>query len=305
MDKMARLQALEAELARRKASRAKFENAVAANRASVGDASFINYFQQSKDSEERERLQRVANESEKARQKYEAERIAKANAQTYLDELAKDYYTTSIDLESIPDGESSARAKTERYLDYIREKAEKLAAEHGLSLPADFASKAKTEPTPKPTDANAVVLKNFLETKKNAGTLTDADKREKSLRVRQPLDLALAVLFANAKDDGSAIRVGERAVRWPEVGGNTAFRPLELDGGILAHCHKLLDLFALHLNSSWKIISRFSLAWLVVQYCFAVWETSISTSSLPDNRSAMRSAKYTERCCPPVQPKDT
>ena len=175
MDKMARLQALEAELARRKASRAKFENAVAANRASVGDASFINYFQQRKDSEERERLQRVANESEKARQKYEAERIAKANAQTYLDELAKDYYTTSIDLESIPDVESSARAKTERYLDYIRDKAEKLAAEHGLSLPADFASKAKTEPTPKPTDANAVVLKNFLETKKNAGTLTDAD----------------------------------------------------------------------------------------------------------------------------------
>ena len=44
-----------------------------------------------------------------------------------------------------------------------------------MNLPADFASKAKTEPTPKPTDANAVVLKNFLETKKNAGTLTDAD----------------------------------------------------------------------------------------------------------------------------------
>lgn len=175
MDKMARLQALEAELARRKESRERFENEVAANRASVGDASFINYFQHRKDAEERERLQRVANEAEKARQKDEAERIAKANAQTYLNELAKDYYTTSIDLESIPEVESSARAKTERYLDYIREKAEKLAAEHGLSLPADFASKEKTEQTPKPTDANAVVLKNFLETKKNAGTLTDAD----------------------------------------------------------------------------------------------------------------------------------
>ena len=175
MDKMARLQALEAELARRKARRERFENEVAANRASVGDDSFINYFQQRKDAEERERLQRVANEAEKARQKDEAERIAKANAQTYLDELAKDYFTTSIDLESIPDVESSARAKTERYLDYIREKAEKLATEHGLNLPADFASKSKTGQTPKPTDASAVVLKNFLETKKNAGTLTDAD----------------------------------------------------------------------------------------------------------------------------------
>ena len=131
------------------------------------------------------------------------------------------------------------------------------------------------------------------------------DVGHRFLYVRQSLDFTLAVLFADAKDDGSAVRVGERAVRRPEVGGNAAFRPLELDGDILALCHKLLDLFALHLNSSWKIVSRFSLAWLVVQYCFAVWETSISTSSMPDNRSAMRSAKYTERCCPPVQPKAT
>jgi len=47
-----------------------------------------------------------------------------------------------------------------------------------------------------------------------------------------------------------------RSNREPRLRGGYAFRPLELDGGILALCHKLLDLFALHLNSSWKIISR-------------------------------------------------
>ena len=76
------------------------------------------------------------------------------------------------------------------------------------------------------------------------------DVGHRFLYIRQSLDLALAVLFADAKDDGSAVRVGERAVRWPEVGGNAAFRPLELDGGILALFHKFLDLFRFHLNPS-------------------------------------------------------
>ena len=37
----------------------------------------------------------------------------------------------------------------------------------------------------------------------------------------------------------------------------------------------------------------------------AVCATSTSTPSTPVSRSAMRSAKYTERCWPPVQPKAT
>lgn len=73
------------------------------------------------------------------------------------------------------------------------------------------------------------------------------DVGHRFLYIRQSLDLALAVLLADTKDDGSAIRVGERAVRWPEVGGNTAPRPLELDGVVLALRDKFLDFFRFHL----------------------------------------------------------
>ena len=66
------------------------------------------------------------------------------------------------------------------------------------------------------------------------------------LRVRQPLDLALAVLLPDAEDDDAAVRVGKRAVRRPEIGGHAAPRPLELDGGVLALGDKSLYLFALH-----------------------------------------------------------
>ena len=70
------------------------------------------------------------------------------------------------------------------------------------------------------------------------------------LRVRQPLDLALTVLLANAKNDDAAVRVGERAVRRPEVGGNAAPCPLELDGGVLALGNKSLYLFVDQLRCS-------------------------------------------------------
>ena len=66
------------------------------------------------------------------------------------------------------------------------------------------------------------------------------------LRVRQPLNLALAVLLADAEDDDAAVRVGERAVRRPEVGGHATPCPLELDGVVLALGDKSLYLFALH-----------------------------------------------------------
>ena len=67
------------------------------------------------------------------------------------------------------------------------------------------------------------------------------------LRIRQPLDLALAVPLADTEDDDAAVRVGERAVRRPEVGGNTAPRPLELDGVVFALGDKSLDFFRFHL----------------------------------------------------------
>ena len=77
------------------------------------------------------------------------------------------------------------------------------------------------------------------------------------LRVRQPLNLALAVLLADTKDYDAAVRVGERAVRRPEIGGHAAPRPLEFDGGILALRDKSLYLFALHLDFFWKCFSAY------------------------------------------------
>jgi hypothetical protein len=68
------------------------------------------------------------------------------------------------------------------------------------------------------------------------------------LHVCQPLDLALAVLLANAEDDDAAVRVGERTVRRPEVCGNTTPCPLELYGGILALRDKSLYPFTLHFD---------------------------------------------------------
>ena len=62
----------------------------------------------------------------------------------------------------------------------------------------------------------------------------------------QPFNLALAVLLPDAEADDAAVRVGERAIRQPEIGGHTTPRPLELDGGILALDDKSLDLFTLH-----------------------------------------------------------
>ena len=77
------------------------------------------------------------------------------------------------------------------------------------------------------------------------------------LRVRQSLDLTLAVLLADPKNDDAAVRIGERAVRRPEIGGHAAPRPLEFYGGILALRDKSLYLFALHLDFFWKCFSAY------------------------------------------------
>ena len=66
------------------------------------------------------------------------------------------------------------------------------------------------------------------------------------LSICQSFDHALAILLADTKDDRAAVRVCECAIRRPEVSGNTASRPLELNGGSLALRHKPLYRFTVH-----------------------------------------------------------
>lgn len=176
MDKMARLQALEAELARRKAQ--KVNSAILANRARAGDMNYVSMHQQKEMMDAEAKRQAKLQDYKERQLKLLEDKERREEARAFLDQAESDYGDLIDAINASKNANEKRRLKRKAAL--LKKKAENVSDEFGIIAPSGFLygddddANETAETTGNGEQTSTDVLNDLLR-KAEAGTLTDAD----------------------------------------------------------------------------------------------------------------------------------
>lgn len=175
MDKMARLQALEAELARRKAQ--KVNSAILANRARAGDMNYVSMHQQKEMMDAEAERQAKLQDYKERQLKLLEDKERREEARAFLDQAESDYGDLIDAINASKNANEKRRLKRKAAL--LKKKAENVSDEFGIIAPSGFLygddDADETAETIGNGEQTSTDVLNELLRKAEAGTLTDAD----------------------------------------------------------------------------------------------------------------------------------
>lgn len=174
MDKMARLQALEAELARRKAQ--KVNSAILANRARAGDMNYVSMHQQKEMMDAEAKRQAKLQDYKERQLKLLEDKERREEARAFLDQAESDYGDLIDAINASKNANEKRRLKRKAAL--LKKKAENVSDEFGIIAPSGFLYGDDDDDAGESAEGSeqtSTDVLNELLRKAEAGTLTDAD----------------------------------------------------------------------------------------------------------------------------------
>lgn len=173
MDKMARLQALEAELARRKAQ--KVNSAILANRARAGDMNYVSMHQQKEMMDAEAKRQAKLQDYKERQLKLLEDKERREEARAFLDQAESDYGDLIDAINASKNANEKRRLKRKAAL--LKKKAENVSDEFGIIAPSGFlyGDDDDAGESAEGSEQTSTDVLNELLRKAEAGTLTDAD----------------------------------------------------------------------------------------------------------------------------------